>query len=83
MARGHKRSKGQITAVEIACYAYCPEQWRLQYGLGIEPENQNMLVAGTRHHRRKAAGERIAGLAVTGGWLLVLTAAVLLWWVWR
>ena len=31
---------GMISASEIACWAYCPEQWRLQYGLGLEPENK-------------------------------------------
>ena len=26
-----------ITASEIACFAYCPEQWRLEYGLKLLP----------------------------------------------
>jgi len=34
------RRPGMVTAQEIACYAYCPEQWRLQYGLGLEPANR-------------------------------------------
>ena len=34
MSRIGKRRKPNdlVTAQEIACFAYCPEQWRLQYG---------------------------------------------------
>jgi hypothetical protein len=56
-----KQRQGVITASEIACFAYCPEQWRLQYGLGLETENREALAAGDRHHARKAAAERVAG----------------------
>ncbi len=35
-----KRPDDLITATEIACWVYCPEQWRLQYGLGLEPGDQ-------------------------------------------
>jgi hypothetical protein len=75
-----------ITANEIACWAYCPEQWRLQYGLGLPAENQAALDAGTRHHERKAAAERVAGGSIGLGRLLVAVALVLLmllWLVWR
>jgi hypothetical protein len=70
-----------VTASEIACYAYCPEQWRLQYGLGLDPENRAALEAGTRHHARTAAAERLAGGALAMGRLLVLLAllGLLLW----
>ena len=37
------RGEGLVTATEIACFAYCPEQWRLQYGLGLPAENQAAL----------------------------------------
>jgi hypothetical protein len=47
---GGKAASDVISAAEIACYAYCPEQWRLEYGLGLEPENRAALEAGTRHH---------------------------------
>jgi hypothetical protein len=73
-----------VTAAEIACYVYCPEQWRLEYGLGLEPENRAALKAGTRHHDRRAVAERVAGGSIGLGRVLVILAAValflLLWW---
>lgn len=75
-----------ITAAEIACYAYCPEQWRLQYGLGLLPGNQAALDAGNRHHWWKAVVERIAGGSIGIGRAIVIAAVlvlVLLWLVWR
>ena len=72
-----------ISASEIACFAYCPEQWRLQYGLGLKPHNQKSLAAGTRHHRGKEEAERWAGRLAGAGLLLVafgLLAA--LWLIW-
>lgn len=73
-----------ISASEIAAFAYCPEEYRLQYGLGLEPENQAALDAGTQHHARKAVAEWIAGVAITLGRILAALAAValllLLWW---
>lgn len=72
-----------ITASELAAYAYCPEAWRLQYGLGLEGENPEALAAGTRHHAAKGAAERLAGGALALGRLLIVLAAVglllLLW----
>lgn len=56
-----QRPSDLIAAQEIASFAYCPESWRLQYGLGLESENRAALDAGTRHHARKAAAERVAG----------------------
>jgi hypothetical protein len=79
-----QRPDDLITAAEIACWAYCPEQWRLSYGLGLEPENRAALDAGTRHHAWKAVAERFAGALIRLGRLLVVLAAValllLLWW---
>lgn len=75
-----------ITAVEIASLVYCPEQWRLEYGLGLEPENRDALAAGDRHHARKAVAERVAGGAIGLGKTLVLVALLLLvglWLAWR
>jgi hypothetical protein len=73
-----------VSATEIACWAYCPEQWRLQYGLGLEPGNRSELAAGNRHHARKAVAERIAGGSITLGRFLAILAVValllLLWW---
>jgi hypothetical protein len=56
-----------ITATEIACFAYCPEQWRLEYGVGMASANQEIRDAGARHHADKAMGERIAGGSMTLG----------------
>jgi len=76
------RQPGMITAQEIACWAYCPEQWRLQYGLGLKPANQVALGAGNRHHARKAVAEWIAGnLVMLGRALMVLAFLLLLVWV--
>jgi hypothetical protein len=75
---------GLVTASEIAAYVYCPEQWRLEYGLGLEPENRETLAAGDRHHARKAVAEQVAGGSITLGRILAVLAAVvlllLLWW---
>ncbi|MGB2610087.1 MAG: hypothetical protein WBC80_14010 [Isosphaeraceae bacterium] len=68
--------------VESVCF-FCPEQWRLQYGLGLEPENRAALAAGERHHARKAVAERVASGSITLGRLLaVLAVVVLLLWLW-
>jgi hypothetical protein len=75
-----------ITASEIACYAYCPEQWRLQYGLELLPANLAALDAGNRHHWWKVIAERIAGGAIGIGRALIVVAVLLLvlvWLVWR
>jgi len=75
-----------VAASEIACWAYCPEEWRLQYGLGLKPENQAALDAGSRHHAWKTLAERMAGVAISLGKTLVLLALLLLgllWLVWR
>ena len=78
-----KRDSGLVTASEIACWVYCPEQWRLQYGLGLEAQNQAVIDRGSRHHAAKAVAERIAGAAFSLGRVLVVLAVVtlLLWMV--
>jgi hypothetical protein len=77
---GRQRPDDLITATEIAAFAYCPEQWRLQHGLGLEPANRKELAAGTRHHARKAVAERLAGGAIAlGRVLLVLAVLATLW----
>jgi hypothetical protein len=89
MRKRRERPKGAdrlISATEIACWAYSPEEWRKQYLLGVKPTNQAALDAGTRHHDRKAAAERVAGGTIGLGRLLVTLAAVvllILWMVWR
>ena len=86
MAR-RPRVDDPITAHEIACFAYCPEQWRLQYGLKLPLANEEEMRAGTWHHRRKATVERVAEPVIgLGRWLIVLGLAglaVLLWLLWQ
>jgi hypothetical protein len=75
---------GMVTASEITAFAYCPEQFRLQYGMGLEPENRADLDVGNRHHARKAVAEWLAGVAIALGRVLAVLGAVavllLLWW---
>jgi hypothetical protein len=66
------------TLAESGRYHYGPEQFRLQHGLGLEPENQAALDAGNRHHARKAVVEWIAGVAIALGWVLAVLATVAL-----
>jgi hypothetical protein len=75
-----------ISAAEIACFAYCPEQWRLQYGLELLPANRAALDAGNRHHWWKAVAERIGGRVVGMGRAIIIAVVLLLallWAVWR
>ena len=72
------RAEDLVTASEVTCYAYCPEQWRLEYGLGLPAKNQAALDAGTRHHARKAPVERLAGWAIRLGQVIVVAALLLL-----
>jgi hypothetical protein len=74
-----RRSQSQddlISAAEIACFAYFPEQWRLEYGLGLKPANRAARDAGTRHHARKATAERMEGGSITLGRFLLLLAVI-------
>jgi hypothetical protein len=72
-----------VTATEIAAFVYCPEQWRLEYGLGLEPGNRAATDAGNRHHARKAVAERVAGTSIGLGRVLVVLAllGLLVTWV--
>ncbi len=87
--RRHEQRHGAsdlVSATEIAAFVYCPEQFRLQYGLGLKPANQAGLDAGMRHHERKAVAEQVAGGSIGLGRALVVVALVLLlllWLVWR
>ena len=62
--RGWRKEKGSgpelVTASEIAAIVYCPEAWRLEYGLRLEPGNREVLDASVRHHAGKAAAERVS-----------------------
>src|SRR3954447_16892391 len=72
-----RRDDGLITASEFACDAYCPEQWRFQYGLGLAPQNQAGLAAGDRHHAGKTRAERVAGLSIVLGQAVVIFGVLL------
>jgi hypothetical protein len=82
--RRRSREADLITATELACFAYCAEQWRLQHGLGLAAGNRPALDAGTHHHEQKAAAEQIAGVSIELGRFVAVLAAVvlllLLWW---
>ena len=61
--------------VQSVCF-FCPEQWRLQHGLGLEPANRAALAAGERHHSRKAVAERVAGMLIAVGRVLLVLAVL-------
>ena len=80
--RHRTRPPDTVTATEIASWVYCPEQWRLEHGLGLPPANREERTAGTRHHARKATVERVAGGSIALGRLLLffaLLALAVLW----
>jgi len=80
--KGRGGDAGLISAAEIGCFAYCPEQFRLQYGLGLKAENREAPGAGTRHHERKAVAERIAGGFISIGRLVAVLAILVLLLLW-
>lgn len=67
-----------ISASEVAAFAFCREQWRLEYGLGLSTANQAACRAGTRHHRRKAFAEWLAGYWIAVGRFLACVAFLVL-----
>lgn len=72
-----------VSASEVASFAYCPEQWRLEHGLKLDASNEAERRAGTRHHARKAGRERLAGgmfaLAQILAVALILGLILLIW----
>jgi hypothetical protein len=71
-----------ISAEEMACFAYCPEQWRLQYGQNLPSANRAIMTAGTRHHEKKAIAEWIAASSIGLGRILAVVALLLLLFLW-
>ena len=69
------RRDDEVSASEIAAWAWCPESWRLQ-SLGHTPSNQAALKEGERFHSRKAVFEERSRSALALGWWL-LAGAVL------
>jgi CRISPR/Cas system-associated exonuclease Cas4 (RecB family) len=67
-----------VTASELASYVYCPEQWRLEYGLGQKSENTKALEQGTRYHERTARAEVTSSKLLSIGRLLFLVGGLLL-----
>ena len=84
--RGYGKRQGSeselVSTSEIAAFVYCPEAWRLEYGLGLEAENREAMEAGERHHARKAVAERVAGGFVGIGRLVVVLAVLVLLLLW-
>lgn len=78
----HEDPEDIVTAHEIGTFVFCPEQWRLEYGLGLEPANQAALRSGSRHHARKATAERAAGRLLRLGRGVVAAALILLFVLW-
>jgi hypothetical protein len=66
-----------ISASEIASFAYCPEQWRLQYGLGHASENVAFLKQGEGLHAKTASVEVSSRGVFRLSWVLILLASVL------
>ena len=66
-----------ISASEIASFAYCPEQWRLQYGFGHESENVGSLKRGEALHTKTASVEVSSRHAFRMSWVLIGFAALL------
>ncbi len=83
MTENRRREQTQ-TPSEIASWVYCPEQWRLEQGLGLPPAKRDEHTAGTQHHAHKATAERVAGGSIALGRLLILVALLalaVLWWL--
>ncbi len=78
----HDHSLDVVTAHEIGTFAFCPEQWRLEYGLGLEPENRPALRSGHAHHARKRTAERAAGHLLRIGQTVILVALIALLVLW-
>lgn len=60
-----------VTAAEIACWAYCPEQWRLCAGWGWSrgTGRQGMQARSIMSGRRPPSVSRVAPSAWDGCWL--------------
>ena len=70
-------NSGVVSATEVAAYVYCPEQWRLQHGLGHLSTNTASLAHGAALHRKTAAVEVWSRRALRLAFVLVVLAALL------
>lgn len=82
MFERHEDSPDVVTAHEIGTFVFCPEQWRLEYGLGLEPGNQAALRSGNQHHARKQTAEQTAGRLLQIGRKVIAAALILLFVLW-
>ena len=71
-------NSGVVSATEVASYVYCPEQWRLQHGLGHSSTNTASLARGAALHRETAAVEVWSRHALRLAFVLVVVTAILL-----
>jgi PD-(D/E)XK nuclease superfamily len=79
MGERHRASHSDVvSASEIASWVYCPEQWRLQYGLGHKSENVASLDRGERFHKSTAVVERSSRRILRLAVILIVVAALLL-----
>ena len=75
-------SSGVVSATEVASYVYCPEQWRLQHGLGNVPQIRlrSLVVRPCTEDRGRrsaiAAGNSLAFVLVVLAALLVLGSSL-------
>ena len=78
MPINHRSTRSSVvSASEIASFAYCPEQWRLQYGLGQRSENVSTLERGEAFHAKVAAIEVSSRKVFRVSWLLIVVGLVL------
>ena len=78
MTHRSEHRPGIVSASEIASFVYCPEQWRLQHGLGNDSENVAVIDRGEAFHVETARLEVATRKASRRGLLLVALAAILL-----
>ena len=79
MGQRHRASHSDVvSASEVASWVYCPEQWRLQYGLGHDSENVASLDRGERFHESTAAVERSSRRVLRLAGILIIIAVLLL-----
>ncbi len=78
MTHRSEHRSGIVSASEVASWVYCPEQWRLQHGLGHESENVASLNRGGRFHESTAAVERSSRRILRLAAALIIVAALIL-----
>lgn len=81
--RGSVRNDGDVTASEVAAYAYCAKAWHLERVLGASASSDaaRRRAAGVdRHaaHGARVARARRAGPALAWGAAVLLALALLL-----